>query len=887
MNFSLTARTLLVVGAVFGLSAGLPDGRLLRGQAPLLDDAVTTPDSEALIVREWKVNAAEQALQAGLAVLAEDLFREVLGASELSDAREANVRVRLASALIAQRDFDVATSVLEAAPESRRGSVYYLYRAAAVYGDGWDVDVEELGKSLSLVDPDELTPKDRPWWHLLQGLHQELMSDDEDDDEAVQAAFARARESAVTSAQRRFFDSLVLRERMRRSPASEALALDIRERWDRQEGSSAAYSYAREYAIILNNLGRKEEAIAAIDRLLANTQADYGKREPEQLLLLKGMILGVDSGSGRTTLRELIRNGSNREVMGVALQLLARGSSTSENTELWEFLNERIAEEEQHPLLGQFHYLRSQLALARGDTEIAEEDARRLLEQFPGLGQIRNVYRLLAYAALQRDPPQYRSAADFLIQYREAVGDSMDRMELNRLIGDCYFLNGDYASAVGFYESARHQGVLAIEAKRRGDLFLRLVTAQVRAGEMDAALQLIDDADFGGNIDPQDRWQAEWNVAQALQGNGQPQRALDRVRDLLEGDVGGTVPAKLDLRLRWLEARLLVLTGQPETVDEKIDSLLERINEMPEEALDPEDARLLRTELLLLRGELLIRDGEPDEALEAFELLRSDYEESAAAQRSYLAEAELEAAENRLADAQETLTELAEKYPDSKLAPQALFEAGLYCEQRGPDAFEEAVRLHNRLAERYPDHPLVFDAGLKQGDLLRRMNNFASAQTIYENLINRFTDHSRLYVAELSRADCLLALAKEDEAELKDVAAQLERLMDMPDLPVDFQAEAGYKWGFALKERGALEEAQSVFTLLLGRFLLEDADPSQLGGPGRYWVSRVVFDLGSILEGKGEPAEARRLYENLILYNLPGKNLARKRMDALQVVEEG
>jgi cellulose synthase operon protein C len=383
----------------------------------------------------------------------------------------------------------------------------------------------------------------------MQGLQAELAGKRDQ----VAPAFEQAKSFAVSEVQRSFFDSLILRENILHTPSNDALAAEIREKLKGLEGDLAAYPYAREYAIIQYNLGRNEEAIRAIDGELANTQAGYGSREREQLLLLKGIILGADSLSGRAALRELVRNGKNREVMGVALQLLARAKGALEGAELSDFLNEMIASPEPHPLLGQMYYIRSQLALAGGETAVAEADARFLLEQFPGLNQITNVYRLLAYAALQRSPAQYRAAADFLIQLRDQTDDGEAKKELNRLIGDCYFLNADYSNAVDFYQAARYRGV---GTDRDGELFLRLITAEVRSGQIDLALQHIDEADFSGSIRATDRWRAEWNVAQALQATGGVRDALKRVRLLLEDSSTGSVPAALDLRLRWLEARL-------------------------------------------------------------------------------------------------------------------------------------------------------------------------------------------------------------------------------------------------------------------------------------------------------------------------------------------
>ena len=324
--------------------------------------------------------------------------------------------------------------------------------------------------------------------------------------------------------QRAFFTGLILREEILRAPANDALAAEVRGQFERLRGTAAAYPYVREYAVILHNQGRNAEAIELIAGELATARSGYASREREQLLLLKGILYGVDTLSGRDALRGLLREGKNREVMAVALQLLARASSPLERDELTIFLNVMVAESEPHPLLGQMYYIRSQLALAVGETALAEADARLLLEQFPGLSEITNVYRLLAYAALQRAPAQYRAAADFLIQLRDQAEEADARQVLNRLIGDCYFLNTDYRNAVDFYQAARYKGV---GVDHDGEFFLRLVTAELRGGQIEAALQLIDEADFSGSISVSDRWRAEWNVAQALQASGELTRGLD------------------------------------------------------------------------------------------------------------------------------------------------------------------------------------------------------------------------------------------------------------------------------------------------------------------------------------------------------------------------
>ena len=871
-----------------------------RGQAPLQVDQV---DADQRVVFEWKVAAADRTLGAGLAVLAEGLYRDLLEVPGLPELEMADLQTQLAASLIAQRRFDAAGAVLKSIPEAGRVAEYDLYVAVSAYGNGRNVDQETLEAALARVSEGTLKPEELPWLYLLRGLRAELSGRPE----GVAPAFERARAATVSEAQRAFFDSLILREEILKSPVDDALAAEVRTQLDHLAGTVAAYPYAREYAIILHNQGRDVEAIEVITQELANPRSGYGSREREQLLLLKGLLYGADTLSGRDALRGLVREGKTREVMAVALQLLARASRDAEQVELTAFLKNMIDQVEPHPLKGQMYYLRSQLALARADKVLAEAvspaektvaeaaarrlvveaeaDARLLLEQFPGLSEITNVYRLLAYAALQRTPAQYRAAADFLIQLRDQSDDVEARQALNRLIGDCYFLNNDYRNAVDFYQAARYKGV---GVDHDGALFLRLVTAEVRGGQIEAALQLIDEADFSGSIADEDRWRAEWNVALALQSAGQSNVALKRVRLLLGDDTSGSVPFALDLRLRWLEVRLALMAGDTENVQARVDTLLARIESIPAGTLDPSpsELRLLRTEALLLQADILIGLGDSTAGMEVLSGLRTGFAESSAAERSYLTEADYHASIDDFEAAQATLLKLASLYETSDLAPQALFEAALYCERRGPEYFEDAVRVHHDLVERYPADALFVSARLKQGDLLRQMNDFAGAQIIYEDLIHSFPEHPRRYVAELSRADCMLALAKDDAEQLKDVALALERLIDMPNLPNDFQAEVGYKWGFALMQRAAFDEAQVLFTLISSRFLLDGENATRLGATGRYWMSRALLELGARLEESGELAEARRVYRKMVAYNLPGRNLAKSRADRLPVVEE-
>ena len=862
---------------LLALSA-LGPGLWLNGQVPLVSDRIAEVELEDTIEWAWQVAAAERAQAAGLASLAETIYRRLLLREEtVNSAQSASLKLGLAKALIAQGRYVAARRQLESVAEDLRDARHGLYWAISIYGKGGPrIDFEAFRPALARVDPEELPPGDLAWFSFLEGLDAESRGDLEE----AQAAFNEAARLAETDPLRWHFESLALRQEILNGPADELMVPELSARLRSLEGEAAAFPFVREYAVLLHRLGRSAEAVDSIDRELDNNSAGYAMRQREQLRLLKGLISGADSETGRAALKELIRSGESRDLMGIALQLLARAPEGDED--LFEFLKVMISQTEPHPLLGQMYYLRGQLALRFPDdpemVALAERYARTLLDQFPGLSSVTNVYRLLAFAALNREPPQYRTAADFLIQLRDQTENPADLVILNQLIGDCYFLNGDFTNAVDFYTVARNR---QLSPESNPELFMRLVTAQVRSGAVEAAMQLIDEADFAGNISQQNRWRAEWNVAQALQAAGSIERALRRVRLLLEEPGTGSVDALLDIRLRWLEAYLSLEAGSIEGVQERISGLLARLDSLPQGELSEAAFELLLTEIRLLRGNALIRSGDSSAGIAELEVLREQYADTAAAQRSYLIEAAYHGEVEAFEKAQNTLVKLVEENPESHLAPQALYEAALYCERRGVERYRDAIVLHNNLAEEYPDDPLYYYARLKQGNLLRAMNEFADAQTVYENLINRYPAHQLRYLAELSRADCLLALAGNEPGELADAISQLERLLDLPNLPLNFQAEASYKWAFALGRTGRTKKAKEVLSMGIAYLLPEPARADQLGASGRYWLARSMLRLGAILEEEASNEEARRMYRNIILHNLPGRNIAISRIDDL------
>jgi tetratricopeptide (TPR) repeat protein len=245
----------------------------------------------------------------------------------------------------------------------------------------------------------------------------------------------------------------------------------------------------------------------------------------------------------------------------------------------------------------------------------------------------------------------------------------------------------------------------------------------------------------------------------------------------------------------------------------------------------------------------------------------------------------VESNQDNLVSAQQSLINLVDRFPGSEYAPIALWEAALNAAQRGLAIhLQEAITILERLVTDYPDHGLVYYARLKQGDLARRLNDFPTALLLYERLLAQYPGHPERYRTELSRADCLTALGSEDSSRYDVAAVIYERNCLLSEAPAAIRLESGYKWAHAVHEQGDTEAAEGILWLVYERFVLDPnlSQPALSEEAGRYWMSRVLLEVGEAQQNNGQVAIARRIFETIPSLNLPGKALARAKLESLR-----
>ena len=864
---------------VLGLAAA-ELGAQMPGPSPLVaESAVGRAVPGGWIVAEHR---ADQALQNGFPATAAGIYQELL----LDRSLPAELRQRVGLALVTALLDTGGTVAAEQALQNYDGPRHTAYQLRAGLLALKAGRVAPARAALAAGKLDELTETDRGWWYFLQAGVADL------DGEVVQAnaLYEQAARAAVSELQRSRFVLGQMQARLRNGQLSEAQLSTLRSNMDRFQGTRTGYDAARSYATALAGLGRSLEAQAVLDRQLVIIPPTE-RNVVDQFRLMLGLIAGDHSQTGRQAFRQLLRNALLPETQRIALQLLVRGASTpQERDQLRRDLTELIGAPTQHPIIEDLLLTRAQLELTDKLYASAEEDARALLERYPGSSLKPSAFGVRL--AVAWDLKRYRAAADVIAQLRNVIApaasqtEAQKRAELGVLLAEAWFRagadaeargadgKGEFRNAADAYEAALHEAPLAAPA---GVLIFQRVLAEIHADRLDAAARQLDAAAAPG-FDPVNRWQAEWNLVKEMQVRGQAAEASARVEKLLAGGTAG-VPEELRIRLMWLRAKLSFDNGQPEAALRQADELLAAL---------PQAAQLdaaLRTNVTsttqLLKAQALLAREHDAEGVALLDKLRADYHATAAAQYSYLVQAGYLTQRGDLAGAQRVLINFVDtaEYRKSEYAPLALYQAAILLERRGLDQqLRDANNLLERLVHDYPGDDLVFRARLKQGDLMRKLNDFGTARQVYEDLINNYAQHPDVLLAQLALADTLFAQGANNLTNYESAATIFERLRDLPAAPVDLRAEAGFKWGYALAKRGQAAKAQAVFWSVVDAFLLDATQAAKLGATGRWWISKSLLELAQIHEDAGRLDEAQRTYQLIVDNKLSGLALAQSKL---------
>lgn len=873
---------------------------LLRGQEPLnapvpllaSDGPTRSPGDQAK-----DLAAAGSAQDMGFDSIAADLYAKLLKEPGVDRAA---VTLALATVLLDDGQAAKAEEVLQADP-GPRGAAWHL-RAALAAGQ-----LKKTGQTRAEFDaikPDELPKNDHAWFLFLQGMLTTLTDSSPAGYGKANEFYQKALDAATNDAARTRFQLAVEFSRLRLGTASEASIEQTRLTMERNRGRPLGYESAGILAGYLDMAGRKGRAVDVLQEQLRTIPAAE-LAWADHLRLLLGFIGGAADGAGRNALIQLLEKGVDPKRQRTGLHLLGMASQAGPaRSQFRAELDKLIGAAQPHPILDDLLLFRAQVALAAKTAEgyaQADLDAAKLRQQFPTSPLLAYSYWISAQSAWEQR--RYRIAADHAAKARDVLPAGPARGELGVFIAEAWFRAGKLARADGAggaggaadFRNAADAYAAALLNPPPGvvpALMFQRVLSEIEAGALDAAQTLLDRFASDPAFDVRSRWQAEWNLARAFQAAGKTREAFMRVTALLadgvESKAAALTPA-LRAQMAWLQARL--------SFDEKpSDETLAFIDRLDRslQGVDPAMKMDIASTGMLLKAQTNFALQRDAAGLESLEALRHTFPKTPAAIYSYMVEAEHYAQQDNSVKAQSLLTKLAEDFPESEYAPHALFSAALQAERRGQEEnYQEAVRRIEqliKLVEKYPPRDraddLVFSARLKQGDLLRRLNQFSLAEDTYQSLIHNYPEHGDLVYAQLALAECINAQSANDPSYAEKAEVRFEQLMARLDAPVDVRVEAGYNLGELFARRGQPAKALEIWWRdVKHTFLDYPAMAARLGATGRYWMARTLLRTGEVFEQQQRLEEARLAWSLILSSNLGYDEMARQKLAPVNIAE--
>lgn len=867
---------------------------LMAESEPILEESYKNL-AQNVISAEKRYELANSAMAFGLFENAADIYESLLGTEGIESVNidEDALRFSLVKAYIGSRDFNSAQQTLNEFPRAQQGDQYFLYHLITQYVLNYKQSKKDildlLKKNLKQIKVERLADEEKAWYFYLRAT-EELIKGKKGD---LKNSLFQAKGFSETDEERRaFFESLILRLDYNLQTPSLQTLRQLKKLLKANQNKKQAYYYAYDYAYLLALRGEKDLAIDVINDELLKGESVYSLFELDNLRLLKVVALGVKSVSGRDLLYTLIQSSEDSLILELSFRLLKEYVSRTDDAEFLETLSLYFQNQALHPLRFKFYQFKAEFLLNKVEQGFAEDDeasrllalnqlksdAEYILENFPGTESLKDIYRILAYVALNQSSPQYRLAADYLSKMLDFSLDGLARQKLNQLIGNCYFLNEDFEVAAEFYSAAlSEEGLWYKETK--GQLWFHLVTAKIRADLLtEDSIESVEAAFMAKEIPFEIYLKIQWNIALHYRQSGMYNAAVTLINNAVARFNAYSVPVLLDVRFKWFALYVKYLSGfNSEASIVEAQLLIDRLDQLSEGEIEEGALSLLKSQVSLLKAQFLLMDNQANEASLVIDDLQNKFPDSQASELSYIVLADFYTLSEKYDLAESYLLKLAENYPESDYAAEALLEAALNAEKRDSNAFRQSIQLLNQLVNTYSDSPLVFFAMRHQGDLLRKASDFSGAVSVYDNLIRKFPNHPNRYLADLSRLDCLLALANQNTSyDYKEIIVELERLLDLPDLPKAFQLEVRYKLAFILSKIDQISLANNVILSIVSEFNDLKAGSVTVSTIESYWIARSLFLLCDHLNAGNQIEECKKIYRIIIAYNLPGFQLAKQ-----------
>jgi TolA-binding protein len=175
---------------------------------------------------------------------------------------------------------------------------------------------------------------------------------------------------------------------------------------------------------------------------------------------------------------------------------------------------------------------------------------------------------------------------------------------------------------------------------------------------------------------------------------------------------------------------------------------------------------------------------------------------------------------------------MAEKWPENKMAPQALFLAGVNETKANNSA--QARANWTRLLERYPDSPFASDALFFRAMEEVKKKEFRLASSSLRELIKRFPD-----TPKKSEAYYWIGMSSKMIDDIPEAEKNFREALKYSPTP-EFTREIKLELAFILKSRGQDVEAANIFAELMETKAVDRLTPARLA-----WTSEALLSVSN------------------------------------------
>lgn len=390
------------------------------------------------------------------------------------------------------------------------------------------------------------------------------------------------------------------------------------------------------------------------------------------------------------------------------------------------------------------------------------------------------------------------------------------------------------------------------------------LASQAHAGDLDAFLQT--ESKLRQRFPKSPHLQAAaFDKARLLESTGRSEEARQILTELAQHtNPAGPAAALAALNLAFSFYR----DGDYSAAEAQFEDFLKRFPNRPE---------IPEVRFWLIQTKSLKGDLDPSAQRTALQTLLKDLGTSPLAPQVAFQIAQSFFNEQNYGDAQRHFQSLAERFPNSPLADQAIYLAGRSALHLGNHS--EAVSILERIK---PDSPSKNDARLAQVRAYLLQGKPEPAVAIADALIRANPEGSALPEAHLRRTNALLALAdlKASDEPLTRALDSISAVLASPHANVAQRNEAGCLRGeILLRQKKNSEALEAFLDVIYGRLFDQTTGNPQ---PEFFWFTRAGTQAARLKLDQGDPRGAVAIYRILEKLGGPSRKVFRDTIDDLR-----